>query len=142
MMISEHSSPTFFENLINTLIKKIICIRAFFRMNFAICDHVVYILENMKRVCVIIILLNQRFKEAAAAASVASCSDLIDFSEDCIYCRSPAQVILHTEVTGSKTLEPEFLTTAAPVKSFYQFFSRFLEGLFIHICYHKYLAFL
>lgn len=53
-------------------------------MNFMVCDHIIHILKDMKWVCIVILFLNQRFKEAAAAASVASCSDLIDFSEDCI----------------------------------------------------------
>ena len=40
----------FFKNLVDTFIKKIIGVRTFFRMFFAVCDHVVDVLEYMKRI--------------------------------------------------------------------------------------------
>ena len=72
--------PYLFQNLVNALVKKIICIGSLFRMFLAVQNGIVDRLEDLKRVCLVVVCTGDRLEEACRTSGMTGRPYLLNFA--------------------------------------------------------------
>ena len=80
MMISAASSPTFFQNFVNTFFKQIVRVRTFLWILFAVHDRMIHALEYLLRIDFFILIPYDWLEEAGRIAGMTCRTYLIDFA--------------------------------------------------------------
>ena len=103
---------------------------------FPILCFLIEMMKRIHRIDLVIFFLHQIPVEAAAIAGMAGCTDLYHIGQQRIVVAVDGQALYVLEVARGLSLDPQFLTAAAPV-SHPAGLDRLVEGFFVHIRQHQ-----
>ena len=78
--------PDFFKNLINTFIKKIICIRAFLRIYFSVAYYFINVIKYFKRILFFKIVGNYIIEKAGVISCMTCSTYLLNLCNKSLWC--------------------------------------------------------
>ena len=106
-------------------------------MFFSVSDHIIHILEHVKRVGIIVLFFHQRFEETGTVSCMAGCAHLLHFGKDRIIITVNGKRFYILYVSGCQTFGPELIPAAAPVCHFSKL-QCCVKSKLIHIGKHQY----
>ena len=124
------------QDLVDSLVKQVIRVGTFLRMDLPVLDHAIDILKYLQRIRLIVLFFQNRPIETTAVSGMAGCTDLMYFRKQRVIITVHLQLLHILEMAGSQALHPKFLSAAAEIRHS-STANGCLKCLLIHICDHQ-----